>query len=170
MGTTAAITGEMVRDLMATSIEQRFGAGTVRTPHPIQWLSDNGPPYTAQETRAFGRDSGLLVCTTPAYSPESNGMAEAFVKTFKRDYTRVHPRTDAATVLAQLHSWFEHYNAVHPHKALNYRSPREFRTLMKHRATDHAVGALRRAHHSKMSMDVIESSPPAAHSAETRSV
>jgi len=26
---------------------------------------------------------GLLICTTPAYSPESNGMAESFVRTFK---------------------------------------------------------------------------------------
>ncbi|MFC5565253.1 integrase core domain-containing protein, partial [Rubellimicrobium aerolatum] len=24
------------------------------------------------------------------------------------------------------HGWFEHYNAVHPHRALGYRSPREF--------------------------------------------
>ncbi|WP_288430672.1 integrase core domain-containing protein, partial [uncultured Agrobacterium sp.] len=22
--------------------------------------------------------------------------------------------------------WFEHYNTLHPHKALGYRSPREF--------------------------------------------
>ncbi|MFN8726875.1 MAG: integrase core domain-containing protein, partial [Rhodospirillales bacterium] len=22
--------------------------------------------------------------------------------------------------------WFEHYNTVHPHRALGYRSPREF--------------------------------------------
>jgi hypothetical protein len=62
------------------------------------------------------------------------------------------------------------YNAIHPHKALNYRSPREFQMLMKHFATDHAVGALRRAHHSKTSVDVVESSPTAAHSAGTRSV
>jgi putative transposase len=48
-------------------------------------LSDNGPPYTAAETREFGRASGLLVCTTPAYSPELNGMAEAFVESFNRD-------------------------------------------------------------------------------------
>jgi putative transposase len=26
----------------------------------------------------------------------------------------------------QLSSWFAHYNEVHPHKALGYRSPREF--------------------------------------------
>ena len=56
--------------------------------------------------------------TTPIESPQSNGMAEAFVKTLKRDYARVNPRPDAASVLRQLDGWFEHYNAVHPHKAL----------------------------------------------------
>jgi transposase InsO family protein len=55
-------------------------------------------------------------------------MAEAFVKTFKRDYARVSPRPDAASVLRQLDSWFEHHNRMHPHKALGYRSPREFRS------------------------------------------
>jgi putative transposase len=44
----------------------------------VRWLSDNGPPYTAIETRDFGEKLGLLVCTTPAHSPESNGMAESF--------------------------------------------------------------------------------------------
>jgi putative transposase len=29
-------------------------------------------------------------------------------------------------VLRQLPSWIAHYNEVHPHKALGYRSPREF--------------------------------------------
>jgi hypothetical protein len=113
---------------------------------------------------------GLVPLTTPIESPQSNGMAEAFVKTFKRDYARVHPRPDAATVLRQLDDWFEHYNIVHPHKALGYRSPREFRTRMKHGTTDHAVGAPRRTHHRTPSTAVLGSSPPAARRAETRSV
>jgi hypothetical protein len=33
-------------------------------------VSDNGAPYTANETRAFGASVGLLVRATPAYSPE----------------------------------------------------------------------------------------------------
>jgi putative transposase len=53
-------------------------------------------------------------------------MAEAFVRTIKRDYASVSSLTDAATVLRQLPFWFEHYNTVHPHRALGYRSPREF--------------------------------------------
>jgi putative transposase len=116
-----------IRDLMAQSIESRFGAGTTRVPRPIEWLSDNGPPYTAHDTRAFGHDSGFLVCTTPAYSPESNGIAEAFVKTFRRDYLYLARLDDAATVLRQLGAWFEDYNDHHPHRGLGMRSPRQFR-------------------------------------------
>lgn len=54
-------------------------------------------------------------------------MAEAFVKTFKRDDVAVNPMPDPMTVLAQLGYWFTGYNAVHPHSALGYRSPEEFR-------------------------------------------
>ena len=53
-------------------------------------------------------------------------MAEAFVRTIKRDYVRVSPRPNAETVMRQLPSWITHYNEVHPRKALGYRSPREF--------------------------------------------
>ena len=127
VATTAAITGEMIRDLMAESLEHRFGAGVTRVPHSVEWLSDNGPPYTANETRAFGESLGFLVCTTPAYSPESNGMAESFVKTFKRDYVYLNKLETAATVLAQLGTWFDDYNEVHPHSGLRMQSPREYR-------------------------------------------
>jgi transposase InsO family protein len=117
--------GTDIRDLMAQSVEARFG-GT-HTPHPIEWLSDNGPPYTANETRAFGAESGLLVRNTPAYSPESNGLAEAFVKTFKRDYVYVNDVASARDVLLALPAWFADYNENHPHKGLNMLSPRQFR-------------------------------------------
>jgi transposase InsO family protein len=121
------LVGEDIRDLMAQSIEARFGAGTTRVPHALEWLSDNGPPYTAHETRSFGREAGLSVCTTPAYSPESNGMAEAFVKTFKRDYVYLAELPDAEAVLRALSAWFGDYNDHHPHRGLGMRSPRQFR-------------------------------------------
>src|SRR5262249_39619103 len=41
----------------------------------------------------------------PLESPQSNGMAEAFVRTIKRDYVRVSPRPDAETVMRQLPAW-----------------------------------------------------------------
>jgi putative transposase len=129
VATTGGISGEMIRDLMAESVEQRFGSGTTQVPHPMQWLSDNGPPYTANETREFGRSLGFTVCNTPSYSPESNGMAEAFVKTFKRDYVNLNRLETAQLVLDQLNSWFEDYNESAPHRGLNMKSPRQFRRL-----------------------------------------
>jgi putative transposase len=121
---TGGISGEMIRDLMLESVEWRFGSGAL--PHPIQWLSDNGSCYRARETIDFAIRLGLVPCFTPVRSPQSNGMAEAFVKTFKRDYVYVHDRPDAQTVLSQLSAWFEDYNESHPHKALQMKSPREF--------------------------------------------
>jgi putative transposase len=131
VATTQGIKGEDVRDLMVASVESRFG-GVNRSPHTIEWLSDNGSGYIAKETRAFAHDIGLEPLTTPVKSPQSNGMAEAFVRTIKRDYARVNPLPDARTVIESLPVWFDHYNAIHPHSALRYRSPREFIAAQSH--------------------------------------
>lgn len=128
VATTGGISGEMVRDLMALAIENRFG--NERIPHVIEWLSDNGSAYTAYDTQGFARLMGLAPCTTPYYSPESNGMAESFIKTFKRDYVSMHSCESAGRVMEQLPLWFEDYNENHPHKGLKMRSPREHRRLL----------------------------------------
>jgi len=57
-----------------------------------------------------------------------------------------------------------------PTSSLGYRSPREFRKQPVEGTTENAVGAVRRPLDSTMSADAIGSSPPAARSAETRSV
>ena len=68
----------------------------------------------AGETRSFARDIGLEPRTTSIESPQSNGMAEAFVRTIKRDYVHVNSCPDAQTVMHQLSAWINHYNEVHP--------------------------------------------------------
>jgi putative transposase len=120
----AGIGGEAIRDLMLAAVESRFH--TLVVPHAIEWLSDHGSPYTAKDTRDFACALGLQPCFTPIASPESNGLAEALVRTLKRDYVRVNPLPDALTVLRQLHRWFTDYNDNHPHSGLGMRSPREF--------------------------------------------
>ncbi|WP_408892112.1 IS3 family transposase [Neoroseomonas oryzicola] len=125
VGTTAGISGDDLRDLMVAAVERRFGRVN-RLPQPIEWLSDNGSPYAARDTRTFARDIGLLPKTTPLESPQSSGMAEAFARTFKHDYVRVGDCADAQTALRSLPAWFTHYNEVHPHRALGYRSPKQF--------------------------------------------
>lgn len=124
VATTAGISGEMIRDLMVSCVEKRFA--TVAAPHRIQWLSDNGSVFAAYKTLDIASALNLEPCFTPVESPESNGMAEAFVKTFKRDYARINPIPDAATALAHIDAWMEDYNTSHPHSRLGYRSPREY--------------------------------------------
>lgn len=125
VASTRGISGEMVRDLMVEAVETRFGP-VPKAPHPIEWLSDNGSCYTAHDTVSHAFSVGFIPCFTPVQSPESNGMAEAFVKSFKRDYVAINDRPDAQSVLMNLKEWFEDYNAVRPHRGLRMRSPREF--------------------------------------------
>jgi Integrase core domain len=80
---------------------------------PSNGCPDNGSCYVASDTRSFARDIGLEPRTTPIESPQSNGMAEAFVRTIKRDYVRISPCPDAAAVMRQLPAWIAHYNEVH---------------------------------------------------------
>lgn len=78
--TIGFVDGEMIRNLMLAAVERRFGADVGNVPHAIEWLSDNGSVYTAHETVEQAEALGLVVCTTPPYSPECNEMAESFVK------------------------------------------------------------------------------------------
>lgn len=124
ISSTMGIDGRAIRDLMLESVEYTMGREQLKS--PIQWLTDNGSCYTAKETVLFGRELGLEIRTTPAYSPESNGISEAFVKTFKRDYVWPNDISNAKVVMEKLDEWFEDYNERAPHKALKMLSPREY--------------------------------------------
>lgn len=67
------ISGEMIRDMMLNCVERRFGA--LRAPHPVQWLADNGSPYTAGATIDFATALNLVVCFTPVRSPKATASA-----------------------------------------------------------------------------------------------
>ena len=58
-------------------------------------------------------------------------MAESFVKTKKRDYVSRMPKPDAQTALQNLSIALDHDNELHPHSALKYSSPRNFRQRAK---------------------------------------
>ena len=120
----AGISGSDVCDMLLEAVERRFG--THCAPEQVEVLSDNGSAYKSKETRIIAQQLGLKSCFTPVKSPQSNGMTEAFVKTFKRDYVRVNPLPDAETVLPLIGHWIEDYNKNHPHSGLKWKSPREF--------------------------------------------
>ncbi|EFH1204640.1 IS3 family transposase [Escherichia coli] len=122
--TTGGFNSETVQDVMLGAVERRFGNELPAS--PVEWLTDNGSCYRANETRQFARMLGLEPKSTAVRSPESNGIAESFVKTIKRDYISVMPKPDGLMAAKNLAEAFEHYNEWHPHSALGYRSPREY--------------------------------------------
>jgi putative transposase len=130
--------GEPVREMLIEAVEARFGSVDACTA-TLQLLTDNGGAYRANETHAIARQLGLTPVHTPVCSPQSNGMAESFVNTFKRDYVSQMDRSTAAAILAQLPDAVTHVNEVHPHSALQLKSPRMFRRELMRQARENDV-------------------------------
>jgi transposase InsO family protein len=78
LATTSGVSGEDVRDLMVAAVEHRFGRVT-RLPVTIEWLSDNGSCYLASDWRGSRFEADAASEAACLESPQSNGMAEAFV-------------------------------------------------------------------------------------------
>lgn len=74
--TTAGHSGDIVRDVMLAAVENRC-ANELHTPSEIEWLTDNGSGYTADDTRRFAVAIGLKPMTTPVCNPQSNGWPRA---------------------------------------------------------------------------------------------
>ncbi|EMF1641894.1 IS3 family transposase, partial [Escherichia coli] len=104
--TTGGFNSETVQDVMLGAVERRFGNELPAS--PVEWLTDNGSCYRANETRQFARMLGLEPKNTAVRSPESNGIAESFVKTIKRDYISIMPKPDGLTAAKNLAEAFEH--------------------------------------------------------------
>ncbi len=134
LGQPRDLCGADIRALMYAAVAARFSAA--RAEPAVQWLSDNEGMYTALETVVAAERLGLAPVTTPAYSPQSNGMAEAFVKTMKRDYVDGADLSSAAAVLDQLARWVADYNGVAPHSALGYLAPQQYRARQQGQQTD----------------------------------
>lgn len=125
VATPYSTSGVEIRRLIRKAVFARFGnEGPLA---PIQWLSDNESIYTALDTVIEAERLGLTPITTPAASPESNGMAEAFVNTLRRDYINDADLDSAERIFEQLPGWIEDYNTFAPHSSLGMRSPAEYR-------------------------------------------
>jgi len=111
VATTRGIDADLVGDLMMQAVESRFVANS-KAIGDVERLTDNGSCYTASKTHSFAGEFGLKPVTTWLRSPQSNGVVESFVRTFKRDYADLAYRPDAQTIMRHLAGWFEHYSTL----------------------------------------------------------
>lgn len=76
---------QMVQECVIKAVEHRFDDPETINDW-LQFLTDNGAAYRARSTHDLLRILGIEDCKTAVCSPQSNGMAESFVRTLKRDY------------------------------------------------------------------------------------
>jgi putative transposase len=119
------ITADDLAEMLREAVWHRFG-GAQSQARGIEFLSDNGPEHTSHRFRPFVRAMGLIPCHTPLRSPESNGLAEAFFGSFKRDYVYQACLETFEEVERLAPGWINHYNREAPHSALGMQSPAEF--------------------------------------------
>lgn len=67
----------------AKSTSSAFSEVFAQNGLPEVLVTDNGPPFQSQEFRNFLQANGIRHVLTPPYHPQSNGLAENFVRTFK---------------------------------------------------------------------------------------
>lgn len=116
---------EELQEMVREAVFRRFGAERTKA-KGLEFLSDNGPEYICKKLRAVLQGFGIIVCHTPRRSPESNGLAEAFFGTFKRDYIYQGELESFEEVGRKLPGWIRDYNEVAPHSALGMKSPAQF--------------------------------------------
>lgn len=110
--------------MVQNAIYERFK--NHKAPNNLQFLHDNGPEYIEKTLQQQLKEWGIEDCRTPTYSPQSNGICEAFNGTFKRDYVYQNCLETPQNVSKQIQHWIQDYNKCAPHSALNMKAPNEY--------------------------------------------
>lgn len=111
--------------MIQEALLKRFG--DVLAPEgQLQLLHDNGPEFIEKKLNENLKVWNIESCSTPTYSPQSNGMVEAWNGTFKRDYVYENCLDDPEYVCSQIPKWIKEYNEFAPHSALEMKTPSEY--------------------------------------------
>ncbi len=86
-------------------------------------LTDNGANYISKLFKKRAQELGICLHRTRPYRPQTNGKAEAFIKTLKREwaYNRLYVSNDER--LVALPRFVDYYNYRRPHTSLKRLPP-----------------------------------------------
>lgn len=90
-----------------------------------QVMSDNGSPYVSYAWADACDELGMEHIRTRPYRPQTNGKAERFIQTLKREWAYKRPYRSAAARAKALGPWLKRYNHWRPHGSLGGRAPYE---------------------------------------------
>lgn len=86
-------------------------------------MTDNGPGYISKLFRASIRRLGARHIRTRPYTPRTNGKAERFIQTCKREWAYVRPYRTSRERTAALTAFLCRYNCHRPHWGLGRITP-----------------------------------------------
>ena len=90
---------------------------------PVQRvLTDDGACYRAHAFAQTARQLGVRPKRTCPNRPQTNGKAEAFIRTLLREWAYVRPYLSNAARLTALPPWLAAYNHARPHTGLDGRT------------------------------------------------
>ena len=117
---------------MDKALWARFGEAAVTAPHALQWLSDNGPQYTATASVLYAHALGLVPITTPALQPREQWARRGLRQHVQARLRRAAPSSAMPNPCSPSSpSWFDDYNRQAPHSALGMRPPAEYRASLE---------------------------------------
>lgn len=100
----------------------RFGF-TYGAPAGLVLRHDNGLVFGSRLYRRMARDYGLQQEFITPYTPEENGLAERFIRSFKEECAWQHQFQSIDEARSAITRWIAWYNAERPHQALGYQTP-----------------------------------------------
>jgi putative transposase len=103
------ITAEDLAEMLREDVLRRFRDARTRAPG-IEFLSDNGSERTSHRSRPRVMTMGVIPWHTTRPGPESNSLAEAFLRSFKWDVIYQACLERLEDVGRQLPAWIEHDN------------------------------------------------------------
>jgi transposase InsO family protein len=78
-------------------------------------MTDNAKAYLGKTFTATRTDHAITHIRTRPYRPQTNGKAERFFSTLKREWSHAHPYTSEQARRQQLDTWLEEYNTQRHH-------------------------------------------------------
>ena len=103
--------------LRAVDAYERIGVKIERV------LTDNGSNYTSKLFKDNAKDLGIALRRTRPYRPQTNGKAEAFIKTLKREWAYQRIYRSNRERLNALTGFIHDYNHDRPHTSLGMLPP-----------------------------------------------
>lgn len=86
-------------------------------------MSDNGGGYVSKVFRHAIQELGAKHIRTRPYTPKTNGKAERFIQTCKREWAYAQPYSHSRRRTAALRRFLNYYNCHRPHWGIGRRTP-----------------------------------------------